>query len=198
MTNDELKDIWARQSEGGVILTPEKVWRLARASERFERTIFWRDAREWIATLVVEGFLFAFILSQATVHWLLVGAAILVCLPTTYATLLRRKRPDPNSYRSLTDHLRESIARVQHQIGLLGSVHWWYLAPLALSMLLVFVDRRQWERGLAHTLFFVGFGIILYAGIWKLNQHAVRTELVPRLRKLEGTLGELESDSQDS
>lgn len=192
MTNDELKDIWARQSKTEAILTPEKVWRLARASERFERTIFWRDAREWIATAVVEGVLLLFIFSRLSVHWLLLGAAVLVCLPMTYATLLRRQRPGPDSYRSLTDHLRGSIASVQHQIGLLRSVHWWYLTPCALGILLVFVDRRQWERGLIHTVFFFGFGIALFVGIWMLNQHAVRKDLEPRLRKLEETLAEWE------
>ncbi|CAN5511862.1 hypothetical protein BH20VER3_BH20VER3_22410 [soil metagenome] len=192
MTNDELKDIWARQAGTAAPLTPEKVWRLAKASERFERTIFWRDAREWIATVVVEVWLLLFIFSRPTWHWLLVGATILVCLPMTYATLLRRKRPDPTSYRSLSDHLRESIARVQHQIGLLRSVHWWYLAPLALALLLFFFDLRQWERGLAHTLFFFGFGIVLYVGIWMLNQRAVRADLEPRLRKLQEALAELE------
>jgi len=75
------KDIWASQSERGVILAPEKVWLLAKASERFDRTIFWRDAREWIATAGVVGFFFFAAFSQRTVHWLLVLAALLaVCL----------------------------------------------------------------------------------------------------------------------
>jgi len=68
----------------------------------------------------------------------------------------------PTPYCSLTDHLRDSIASVNHQIDLLRSVHWGYLAPLRLSILLVFVDLRKWEHGITHILLVFGFGIALF------------------------------------
>ncbi|HEV2095729.1 MAG TPA: hypothetical protein VGQ82_04435, partial [Chthoniobacterales bacterium] len=121
------------------------------------------------------------------------------CLPMSYVAFLRRKRPPLKSSRSLTDHLRESIASVQHQIGLLGSVLWWYLAPLALSWMLVFVDRVRSARLLAgaysgpELLFSAAFAVAIFVGVWKLNERAVRKDLEPRLRELEKTLTELES-----
>ncbi len=198
MTNDELKDIWTRQSGATAIVTPEKVWRLAKASERFEHTIFWRNAREWIATVVLEGLLLWSILSRPTVPWLLVGAAVLVCWPMTYATLLRRKRPDPDLSRRVSEHLRDSIASVQQQIALLRSVLWWYLTPCVLAILLIFVDLRQWERGFIHNVVAFGVGIFLYVGIWLLNQRAVRKDLEPRLRRLQEALAELEGGAVSS
>ncbi len=45
MTNDEPKKIWAQQTAGTTPVSPEGVWKVAQASERFEHTIFWRDTQ---------------------------------------------------------------------------------------------------------------------------------------------------------
>lgn len=193
MTNDEPKKIWAQQTAGITPVSPEGIWKVAQASERFEHTIFWRDTREWIATIAVAGYFFYAAFSHETIRWLVLLAALIACLPMIYVTVLRRKRVRPEPSVSLVEYLSESIASVRQQIGLLRSVHWWYLAPITLSISLVFVDRRQWERGLGATLFFWGVGIVLFVGIWMLNQEAVRKNLLPRLRDLETTLAELVS-----
>ncbi len=142
---------------------------------------------------MVAGYFFYAAFCHETIRWLVLLAALIACLPMAYVTVLRRKRARPEPNVSLVEYLRDSIASVRHQIGLLRSVHWWYLAPIALSISLVFIDRRQWERGLVATLVFWGVGIILFVGIWILNQHAVDKNLQPRLRDLETTLAELES-----
>ena len=195
MTDEDLKNIWAQQraSERSVPVAPEDVWRLAGESERFESTIFWRDVREWAATVVVAGVLLFYVFRQPTIHWLPIGAAILACLPMTYVAIIRQKRPAAEPSRSLTDHLRESIASVRHQVRLLRSVLWWYLAPLALSLLLIQIDATRTGRVhfdgklLLSSVVTVG----VFFGIWKLNQRAVRIDLEPRLRALEKTLAEL-------
>lgn len=188
MTNEELKQLWGKQTDGVTPVSPAAIWALAQASERFERTIFWRDAREWAATILVAGFFLYVALFHGTIHWLVLAAALISFWPTTYVALLRRKRAAPEMADNLIGCLHGSIASVRHQIGLLRSVHRWYLGPIALSILLVFVDLRQWERGPVRTAAFFGMGIALFAGIWMLNRHAVRKDLEPRLRELERVL----------
>ena len=114
MNPDELKNIWAQQptsSVGVVRLTPEIVWHLASENARFKRTIFWRDVREWVATVFVAGVLFYIGCLDNHIHWPMILAAIIACVPMTYVALCYRKRraPDPNAV--LTDHLRNSIER---------------------------------------------------------------------------------------
>ena len=172
----------------------ESVWRLAKKSGRFESTIFWRDVRECAATALVAGIFLFYAFSRTTIHWLPVVAAILACLPMTYVAVFSRKRPTAEISHNLTDHLRDSIASVRHQIGLLRSVLW-YLAPLALSVMLVQVDAAI--SGRVHfdgrLLLSSIVAVIVFFGVWKLNQRAVRTDLEPRLHELEKTLAELET-----
>ncbi len=197
MTNEELKEIWAQQPESdrAMRLAPESIWQLAEESARFERTITWRDAREWGATILVAGFLLFFAFRLPTIHWLPVIAAILVCLPMTYASAIRRKRPAPEPSQSLGQHLRDSIASVQLQIRLLRTVLWWYLLPLALGLLVFSFDARLFRRLHFDARFFLMNAVTLavFYGVWRLNQRAVRKDLEPRLRELEGTLAELEA-----
>lgn len=202
MTDEELGNIWAQQprSEGQFPISPEAIWRVAKASERFERVIFWRDAREWIATALIAGFLLFAAFSRPTIHWLLILAAFLVCLPMTYATLRRRSCATLTPSVTLADHLHDCIRSVQHQISLLRSVQWWYLTPLALSMLLMSVDRSR-SRGLrfgAPLILSIAFVVAIFIVVWRLNKRAVSANLGPRLRQLEQTLRDLETEAVDS
>lgn len=197
MTNEELKDLWSQQSgpEKPITIPPEFIWRLAQESARFERTIFWRDAREWLATAFVAGVFLFEAFHYRPIHWLPIVAAVIACLPMTYVAFRRQKGPAPEASQSLTNHLRDSIARVQHQIGLLRSVLWWYLAPLALSVMIIRLDRVHSIRGTADTgnysVAALLLGAAVFFGIWELNQHAVRKHLEPRVHELEKTLSEL-------
>ncbi|HEX5176158.1 MAG TPA: hypothetical protein VFV83_03960 [Chthoniobacteraceae bacterium] len=197
MTNEDLKNIWAQQGAGNrsILIAPESVWRLARKSERFESTIFWRDVREWAGTAFVAGIFLFYAFSRPKIHWLPVVAAILACAPMTYVAVFRRKRPEGEISGRLTDYLQDSIARVRHQIRLLRSVLWWYLAPLALSMMLIHADAAA--SGRVHfdgrLVLSAVVAVAIFFVVWKLNQRAVRTDLEPRLHELEKTLAELET-----
>lgn len=84
---------------------------------------------------------------------------------------------------------------MQLQIRLLRSVLWWYLAPIALSLFLISFDSRMFRRLHFDGRFFLMNAVTLavFYWIWQLNQRAVRKDLEPRLRELEGTLAELEA-----
>lgn len=144
--------------------------------------------------MLVAGVFLVAAFSQRTIHWLPLLAAILACLPMTYVAVIRQKRPAVAPAHSLSEHLRESIASVRHQVRLLRSVLWWYLAPLALSLMLIHVDGAK--SGRVHfdgrLLFSSVVAVAVFFGVWKLNQRVVRTDLEPRLREFEKMLTELE------
>lgn len=200
MTNEELKYLWSQQSgqRNPIKIPPEFIWQLAQESARFERAIFWRDTREWLATVFAAG-VFLFIAFQyRTIHWLLVVAALITCLPMTYVAFRRPQARVPDGAPSLINHLRTSIANVQHQIELRRSLLWWYLAPLALSGTIVLLDivLTVRMRPDAATVFggVLSLGAVMVAvffGTWKLNQRRLRKYLKPRLQELEKTFAEL-------
>jgi hypothetical protein len=207
MNPDELRTLWSQQpgTASVVRLTPEAIWRLASESTRFKRTIFWRDAREWAATILVAGGFLYMALIPEHIHWLMIVAAIIACLPMSYVALRGRKRRATQAA-SLTDHLRDSIAQVEEQIVLLRSVARWYLAPLALSAALFLVDGwmnapvPHGERKLLLIPFVLGIAIVaaVFYGVWWINQRAARQHLEPRLRQLKETLAELANGSNSA
>jgi hypothetical protein len=205
MNPDELKSIWAQQpgsSIGIVRLTPEIIWRLASESARFKRTIFWRDVREWLATIFVAGvFLYAAFGIRDRIDWPMVAAAIIACLPMTYVAFRRPKNLVPETNPALADHLRDAIANVQRQIELLRSISRWYLAPLAVSAAIVLIDVF-FKAPTSRAKIFVIIPVLLEAGViaaafyavWKMNDYAARKHLEPRLRELKQTLADVEKD----
>ncbi len=89
-----------------------------------------------------------------------------------------------------------AAAAVKHQIWLLRNVFWWYLLPLALSVLFLALQLflymptnlpstvAFWIK-LGVSLFVVGPAWALNWWIWKLNQKAIRVNLEPELAELE-------------
>ena len=94
----------------------------------------------------------------------------------------------------------EFTGQVEHQIWLLRNVLWRYLLPLALSGLAFFGQVAWQERSggwwtaLAVSEV-VALVVIVLAGVYWLNQYAVRSELVPRRQELETLLMSLKDET---
>jgi hypothetical protein len=103
----------------------------------------------------------------------------------------RRQRAATND--ALKACLESSRGEVRHQIWLLRNVFWWYLLPLAAGLAISIAHSAlALEQG--DSSFLVGymvFCVLLFWGIWWLNQYAVRKTLQPRLDEIEALLGEL-------
>jgi hypothetical protein len=205
MNSEELKKIWSQQpSAAGVVKpTPEFIWRLADESTRFKRTIFWRDVREWLVTIFFAGyFLYLAFKIDSHVHWPLIVSAIILCVPMTYVALRKPKRPFPEASATLADYLRNSIADVQHQLGLLRSVARWYLGPIALSGTIFLADvtfslsppSGGQLSSVGRFLIAASIGAAVFYVVWKINQYAARKHLEPLLQRLRQTLAEIENE----
>lgn len=205
MSFDELQLAWQHDRAAETQPpTDAKVLRQVRAQSRaFTRRIFWRDVREVLASFLVAG-VFGNIAWQAQQEgarawpaWVAAALPLAVGFYFLIDRWIMRRRATPQGD-DLHTELNRAVVEVKHQIWLLRNVAWWYLAPLALSSLLL---------GLQITLYgpegFPFFAKVLILGImlgttgwvdwfiWQLNQRAVDRELLPRLAELESRRTEL-------
>jgi hypothetical protein len=109
---------------------------------------------------------------------------------------MRHKRRPPEPGEPLSQRVECSLAQVEHQIWLLRNILWWYLLPLALSIMAFFCQVAWLTRsgGWWAALAFAGVTVVaamVLGGVYWLNQKAVRSELEPRRKELEALLATL-------
>ncbi|MBX3178425.1 MAG: serine hydrolase [Candidatus Hydrogenedentes bacterium] len=104
---------------------------------------------------------------------------------------------------SLLQSARDSLTQVSHQIWLLRNVFWWYLLPFIVSISAFFIQvsfqaASHWTEAIGATTLMVGSLLVVYFGIYLLNQYAVRRQLEPRRQELLALLESLAGDSVES
>lgn len=198
MNFEELQKTWQTQNRGprltlGADLLLKEV---EHNRKYFVRSIFWRDVREVGAAAILA--LWSIRCGIKNHDWLSFLMA-LACLSVVAFMLAdrwmqRKKRP------AISDPLRAcvevSLGQVNHQIWLLKNVVWWYLLPLGLGLEITF-GYSAWRfrsLGLSSVFMSVAMGlgcVLLYWGIYLLNQYAVRKGLEPRRQELEALLASI-------
>ncbi len=207
MSFDELQLVWQQQraAQTRTVFDPAVLRDVRAQSRAFTRAIFWRDVREVLASFLVAG-VFGNVAWQAhregAVSWpawwaAALGLGVGLCFLVDRWIMRRRAAPQGDNLRT---ELRRAIGEVQHQIWLLRNVAWWYLAPLALSTILLAVqitffgpvDAPLWSKVLVWVII-LGTTGWLDKWIWQLNENAVRNDLEPRLQKLQSQLREFDT-----
>ena len=201
MNPDELKQAWQTQmSQGRLTMDADALLQEARHKERsFRRIIFWRDVRE----VGVAGLLAMVLLGFGITHrdwsisWCLLVLAVLLMGVAVFMVVdrLRQRRRRPSFSEPLLAWVEESLAQINHQIWLLKNVFWWYLLPPGVGMILLY-GQVSWslvEAGLWRLKDLWGplGGVLVFWGIYWLNQNCVRKDLEPRHRELEALLQSL-------
>lgn len=189
MHDDALKELWrAQRIEPAPPLPDAK--QLAEMKNRMSglnRTLFWRDCRENIAALfvaVVFGIYF-YIFSAPLAR---LGSAIVVfssLFVMVYPFWRKRRVPKAPPEASLMQSLESELRRVEVEIALLRSVHWWYILPGAIGLLL-FVAGLSWST--LGTILFASFIIALDLFIYWMNQVACDKRFLPLKQELESLL----------
>lgn len=171
-----------------------------RNAQYFKSMVFWRDFREvGVSLLLVPIWIYLGQTTSAPWTWYLTIPALLWVAGFMLVDRARQKRRSPGHDDSLREHLESSLAQIDHQIWLLKNVFWWYLLPIALSVVPLFVEHvwelraGGWLTLLAATGFVV-VGALTLLSVYRLNQHAVRTFLVPRKNELNALLSSLEDE----
>ena len=203
MNPDNFKQAWQTQtSQTRLTIDAELLLKELRRSQRyFAATILWRDVREvGTSLLMVPVWLYLGVKYSLPWTWYLTVPALLWIAGYMLADRMRHKRQPPEPGEPLRQRVESSLAQVEHQIRLLRNVLWWYLLPLFLPMLAFFGQVAWQERSggwwtaLAVSPV-VALGAIVFAGVYWLNQYAVRAGLEPRRRELESLLMSLDDET---
>lgn len=199
MNFEELQKTWQSSSPAATLTVDADVLlkEVRRNQQQFRKTIFWRDTREVIVAILLTIFFLGFGIWRSDWTFDLLG---LVCLGVGTFMIVDRliqRRNRPVSNRTLKDCVIRSLYEVNHQIWLLRNVAWWYLLPLT-GALVIADSAKFWrsthgEGAIGHFLGSQLITVLLFWGIYWLNQYAVRKSMHPRRQELEGLLAGLES-----
>lgn len=183
MTNksdsENMKNLWQNQPTEPSKIRLED---LRRKTDRFERRIFWRNLREYAASVVVIA-IFGYYAWRF--HGLLVRAGSgLIIVGTLYVMLQLHRRgsvrtaPSDLGLSTCIEFHRKSL---QRQRDALRTIWSWYLLPFVpgLAVFEIGSAMNQWKAhavGLGHVVigFLASLAIMaaLFGGIWRLNQWA--------------------------
>lgn len=194
MEFEDLPALWRSRKEPASQESAGLPARIVERSRKLEALVRRRDRLETGVALAIAPF-FAAVLVLSTSSVGRIGAAILVLscvfIPLRLARARRLFRPaGPDS--PLRDFLAAERERLLAQRRLLRSIVWWYLLPLGIGVVLLFGSRSS---ALA-TAVYAAIVLALYAGIYRLNQRAVATELDPRLVEVDEMLRALAEEPQ--
>lgn len=188
MEFDQLGDAWRRRQAGADASPMEALAAVQRRALEIRRVVRIRDRIEiGVALVLLPLFGWLAVAGQSDVSRL--GAAIVAIACVVIPLKLRAaRRPEADPGQPLLARLRQELAQIEAQDRLLSSVAWWYLAPLGIGVIL-FVG------GMASPLWGGVYAVVvitLYTWIHQLNRRAVRAELHPRARELQGWISHLE------
>jgi hypothetical protein len=203
MNPDNLQRAWRSQSSPGrLTINAELLLKEVHRNHRFFGAIvFWRDVREvGVALLLVPAWIYLGTTFVLPWTWYLTVPAMIWVASFMLVDRMRHKRQSPEASDPLFQHVENSLAQVEHQIWLLRNVFWWYLLPLALSVAAFFaqisweVRGGGWLAALVAVLAALAGGAA-FAWVYRLNQDAVRSELIPRREELELLLSSLKEEA---
>jgi hypothetical protein len=170
-----VQKIWQEQPVEGIKMSAEVIHQRA---AKFERRIRWRNRRESVGCLVVSG-LFTYFLFDTHDVLFRVAYGLFIAAMIWIAIQLQRK----GSVKSLPAGLEASSSlqffrqELERQRDAVKNVWPWYLAPmvpgyvmLTIAYLVSFPHPARWIGVAAFDLFVV----LLFIGIWKMNQRAAR------------------------
>ena len=206
MDPEPLKQAWQSQAgQSRLVVDADQMLAEVRRNERWlSAAVFWRDVREVGVSLVLVP-LWVYLGTALSLPWMwyLTVPAVLWVAGFLLAYRLRHSRRPPGPDEPLFQCVERSLSQVEAQIWLLRNVAWWALLPFAFSALAFFgqiawLDRSfGWQTALFTVVLIAVVGLIL-AGIYWLNQTAVRSDLEPRRRELQGLLASLKGSPPDT
>lgn len=197
MNFETLQKSWRSQQTKISVNADLLLKEVRRNQQHFWATIFWRDVREvGVAILLFGIFLYWGLRVHDWTDCLIAFACLEVAIFMVVDRFIQhRKRPAAND--TLKGCIESSLHQVNHQIWLLKNVFWWYLLPLAVPLAIsvaysAWHDRHSGLSAVIGWIVYVIFGVLLYWGLYWLNQLAVRKSLKPRQLELESLLAGLE------
>jgi hypothetical protein len=203
MNPDDFKQAWQTQtSQTRLMIEGDLLLKEVRRNEQyFTAMIFWRDVREvGVALLLVPVWFYLGAKLALPWAWYLMVPALVWVAAYMLVDRMRHHEKLREPAEPLRQRVENSLAQVEHQIWLLRNVLWWYLLPLILPSL-AFIGQVAWRErsggwwtALAATVVVMVVAVV-FAGIYWLNQYAVRAALGPRRQELEALLMSLKDET---
>jgi len=182
--DNSVQKIWQSQP---VEVTNMSAEMIRKRASKFERRIWWRNAREYVASLIVIAvFGSSFVKTHGILHRIAFG--LLIAGTVWIVIQLHRKGSARNipMEADTSTSLRLYRAELERQRDALNSVWQWYLAPLVPGFVVVTLAHAIAHPGplnWAKIALFDAVSAALFFGIWKMNLRAAR--------HLQGTIDEL-------
>jgi drug/metabolite transporter (DMT)-like permease len=194
MSFDDVTRVWRDQPPASPAVMASLLTEVRRNQRDFAATILRRDLVEIVVGLGLAGAFVAMWWRQGLPSFLVCASGAAFVAGFLLVDRWRREKPRPES--SLREHVEQSLVDVEHQLGLLRNVLWWYILPLEVGLVLHVFDlwRQPDLQSPAGRLLAVLMGALCLATGWfvyLLNQSTVRTTLQPRheeLRRLRESL----------
>jgi CubicO group peptidase (beta-lactamase class C family) len=194
MHDDALKELWRAQiiEPAPPLADSRQLAEMKSRMKRMNRTLFWRDCRENIAAIFVMAcfglyfFIFPALLARVGCIIVILSGLLVMVYPIWRKRRVPKAAPDASLMRSLECELR----KVEVEISLLRSVHWWYLLPGAVGVVvfLAGLNRSITWSSITWTILFALLVIALDVFIYRINQIACDKNLLPLKRELESLL----------
>jgi hypothetical protein len=189
MPVDPLQQAWQSQPQRTLRIDADVLLAQVRRNQRnLAATIFWRDFREVVVALALVVW-FAISARELGWQWLSFSAACAWIAGYILVDRWRHRGERPAADQTLASSIEDALREVEHQIWLLKNVAWWYLGPPMLAAIFTighraFTDDDSLTDRLLEAAGPLGTFVVVFAGIYWLNQYAVRTELQPRRQEL--------------
>lgn len=198
MNFEDLQKAWQSQNPGGSVTKSTDILleEVRQNQQQFRSTIFWRDVREVGVAFLLVAFFGYVGLKRGDWTYGLIGFACFGVGAFMLIDRWRQRQKQPVTNDSLKACAESSLLEVNHQIWLLKNVGWWYLLPIV-GALGISTGVSVWHSHHHRVLVVLGgcvyllIVVLVYWGIYWLNQLAVRKELIPRRKKLETLLASL-------
>jgi len=185
--NDHLKTVWQNQPSEGICMSVEEIRQRAGI---FQNKVYWRNAREYVAGIVVVVF-FGFYfwrmpdaLTRVGNGLMIAGVLYLICHLHHHGSS-RNLPADLGLASGIEFHRRE----LDRQRELLRSVWSWYLAPVIPGLVGLMLARARINPGrLLPIVLSSALIALLFIFVWWLNHQAARRlqSRIDELNALEG------------
>jgi hypothetical protein len=176
--SDELEQLWKTQPADAALRGEEMRKIIVGKMLAFDRRIQWRNRIETLAALAVAAFF-------AYAGWMQrngierAGCAIIVAGALYIIFYIRRnggkaRAPDPNPDQTIEGYQCALVSKYDHQILLLRSVKYWYLAPMYIGLLTLSAGRLwdvsqegalTWDAVTGPVIY-----TLVFAAVWWLNE----------------------------
>jgi hypothetical protein len=189
MNDDPVCGLWQSAPAGVERDATQMLDAIRKKARAFERTIFWRDARE-IGTALLMVPVFVYVAIQARSNPLMSAGLALTAVSCLFIAgrlwWSRRGNPQPTPEESVAAYGSALLAGYDRQIALLRTAKYWYVLPLYAGMLAIYAGviaqsaaplARLQEQAPERWLLGVGFLAVVFmlmtalmGLVWWLNE----------------------------